>query len=169
MSTSDTEKRQRSSAKGRFTRLDNLLNNNLTAEPDVLSLELVFSMLDDLKDAWNNVNVKHESYLDSIGDIDDEASNEHETWIRDIQNRFYEMRRLCNTFKKKLDDKVLLSQAIEARDIGDNNFRQVCINIDKILSDYSTSSDILEKERSVLCHNFNELNGPQNKLSVMPG
>ena len=63
-----------------------MLTEKVNNEPDLLSVELVFSMLNDLKEACNNINVKQESYLDSIGDISDGAINEKETQIKDIQD-----------------------------------------------------------------------------------
>ena len=58
----DQLKRQRTSAKSRFTRTVNILSSKL--EDDLVSDDsLITSIFNDVRDTWRNVNKKHDAYV----------------------------------------------------------------------------------------------------------
>ena len=120
MSTNDPSelaKRQRSSAKGRFTRLENQLLKKMEDEPDMSRVDMLYLILNDLKDAWRNVNDKHELYIDSIHNVTADVSHENEKWIEDIQDRFYDAQNNCNHFKNGAEVKNATENSRKMRPI----------------------------------------------------
>ena len=90
----DQLNRQRTSAKSRFTRTVNVLLSKL--EDDTVSDDsLITSIFNDVRDAWRNVNEKHDAYVVALPD--DQPSREDDEWINGIQNRLYEVQRKVQT------------------------------------------------------------------------
>ena len=155
-------KRQRTSAKGNFTRTENQLiriigrTDEDVTDPDVSKAELVEVMCKDLKEAWNNVNEKHDLYLDTVGEVGSDVTQGNEKWIEEIQNRFYDMQLHCTNYRKRTNDKVMVGNAKKVREITYTSYLQHCLNIRKIMSN-EVIIETLERERQVLHEQFNKL------------
>ena len=91
-------------------------------------------MCKDLKEAWKNVNEKHDQYLDTLGEVDDDATQGNEKWIEEIQNRIYDMQLHCANYMKRADDKIKVGNAINVREIIYTSYLQHCLNIRKIMN-----------------------------------
>ena len=106
MASADQEKGQRTSAKGQFTRLETLLKNKL--DDSTTSADLITSMFADLRNAWENVNSKHDLFLEKLQSTDEVEIRKNDKWICEIQERLYDMQKLCDQFQKSSAQKLLV-------------------------------------------------------------
>ena len=130
MSTSETLKRQRTASKGRFTRTLNDLKRALGDE--YYDIDVINSTFDDVNESWKNVNSKHEDYMSSIKDGDDD-NTEGDGWIGSMQQQFYEIRKQVNKMKHEDEIKVTVEKAKRIRDFGYSNLRVMYSNIDLLI------------------------------------
>ena len=163
MSITDSEslKRQRTYAKGRFTRTINNLRRSLDDEH--YCIDIINSMFNDANDSWKNVNEKHDNYIASSETDDFTESDE---WIGEIQQRFYDVRKMVT--KIKADDQIKrdVLKATRIRDLGYTNFRSMCSNIDHLIATKCPIASI-ERERTVILQQFNDAKQSHNNLSVL--
>ena len=152
-------KRQRSSVKGRFTRAENILTDKLDDEE--VCIEVILSIYDDVKDAWKNVNEKHDVYVASI-----EGEDGEDTQSEEVQNKFYEIQTLVNTFQIKNKNRHILENAKRSRDVSYSNFRQLCLNVQKTIS-LQSSTESIERERSEIQIQFSDVRSKHNELSLL--
>ena len=163
-------KLQQTSTKGQFTRLENLLRDRLALKPDASSVEIIISMLDDLKAALKGVNVKHDLYVEAEQDVEEEDGNtEHEIWISEIEKRFYTIQQECNVFKKKAEEKILREDSRKDRDVAYKNFRHACLNVQKFMVRDDVSMETIERERNNICVQYNEVSKVHYEYVLVPG
>ena len=122
--SADQAKVQRSSAKGRFTRLENLLRNKLQDESATTSVDVIKSMFSDLKEAWKNVDNKHDVYVEELQSTDENAIRENDAWINEMQDRLYEVQNLCSRHEKKCEQKTLIDKVRKSKDVSYGNFKR---------------------------------------------
>ena len=94
------EKKKRSAAKGRFTRIANNLEKCITdPNGDGDDVQQTFG---DLESAWKNVEIKHEEYISTL----DENANfqPEETWIDEIEKKY---RNISDNTRKEENQKWL--------------------------------------------------------------
>ena len=159
MASSDDFKRQRTSAKGRFTRFETSLLNKLD-EPFVTS-DLIKTIYDDICAAWKKVVAKHDCYVDAHGELANGVECDNDAWIKEIQDRFYEAQWLVNSFQEWYNSKMLIENAHKVRDISYNNFRVLCINIETVLNGDVTIEQ-LERERIDINIQLNDVKSKHN-------
>ena len=88
----DDEKKLRTTAKRKFTRCYNRLNESILnkAEKDI-----IIAKFNDLKLLWDDVQSTHDNYLFALYPNDtDEISREHEDWLNEIEGTFEVMQKL---------------------------------------------------------------------------
>ena len=90
----DERKKARSQAKRRFTRT---CNNLQKAVDDDLILKTVESRYNDLKDAWKEVQQKHDEYMEQVT----EESDEEEEWINDLNKTYCEIEETADAYIEK--------------------------------------------------------------------
>ena len=156
----DQEKRQRSAAKGRFTRSLNLFNAEIESEEiDINDLELTFH---DVENAWKNVEEKHDKY---IAALDAEIQNE-EDWIIQIQTLYKNARKKYLTMKNKTSNDKIIKTQYRIREAEYNNFTKSCDNVKLSISN-NLSKEFLEKERESVNHQFNKLKEVHTNYSII--
>ena len=74
-------KRERKSAKGKFTRAYNGLKNALELEAPMKTVD---KRMTELIEVWNDVQEKHDRYTLLLEDADDEKEEE---WIQELRER----------------------------------------------------------------------------------
>ncbi len=85
MADAEALKKTRSLIKSRFTRLVNGTSNNL----ETLTKTLLESRLTELKSIWLSVQERHDEYVMAVTNGEEQdAGNEHDTWITACQNTF---------------------------------------------------------------------------------
>ena len=153
MSTSDSLKRQRTSAKGRFTRVVNNLEHTLAEES--CDINVVSYMFEDVDESRRNVNEKHDKYMSSITATDEEL-NAGDNWITEIQKRFYEIRNRLH--KKKYEEKlkITMENAKRVRNFAYSNFCFMYSNINKLIEQNCPVVSI-ERERTVILQQFTDV------------
>ena len=76
-------KRERASAKGLFTKACNRLSEAIYSESEI---DLIDAKFKTLKIKWSDIQVKHDTYITSLGtDIDEDEENR---WIDDLEEKF---------------------------------------------------------------------------------
>ena len=60
-------------------------------------------MFADLKEAWRNVNSKHDLYVNELTEADDNVIKENDAWITDLQERLYDVEELCARYSKGIE------------------------------------------------------------------
>ena len=83
----ETKKRERTTAKRLFTRNANSLKKAIDYRDDI---DVLNNRFKSLKKCWKDVSQKHEEYIQSIGDEDDNLIEQEDLWIIELQER-YEM------------------------------------------------------------------------------
>lgn len=91
-----TEKTKRTTAKRRFTRKLNFLNTLLDTKTSVTSIADVNAAFDDLRDAWQTVEEKHDDYASALSQEKEGSPEieEAETWIEKVQHDYNSSRNL---------------------------------------------------------------------------
>ena len=107
------DKRKRSTAKGRFTRTLNCLENFLN-EPDG-DVEDADNFFEDVENAWRNVEAKHEEYLSSLGDNID--TEQEDIWITDVQEKYHATRKRYVRFKSNCERLSVLKSREKGRTV----------------------------------------------------
>ena len=159
----DQLKRQRTSAKSRFTRTVNVLLSKL--EDDTVSDDsLITSIFNDVRDAWRNVNEKHDAYVVALPD--DQPSREDDEWINGIQNKLYEVQGKVNATLAKIKNKLVLESATHNRGIAYTNFCQLCLKLEKTLA-MNIQIESIERERNIIQAQFTEVKMKHNELLVI--
>ena len=90
----EEKKKVRSQAKGRFTRISNNLKK---AVEDNLILKTVESRYKEFKDAWKEVQHKHDEYMGEIN----EDSDAEEEWINNLNTIFCEVEERTDAYIEK--------------------------------------------------------------------
>ena len=154
-----TEKRQRSAAKGRFTRILSIFNKEIDAEEnmDIAELELVFH---DVQNAWGNVESKHDAYVATLTD----ESPDEEDWIVTIQQKYKEARKRFTNVKKAFTEREAVKVHLRTREREYNNFIQICDNV-KTLITKDPSKELLCKERENINQSYKKVNDAHNVYS----
>ena len=117
---SENEKRQRSTAKSRFTRSVNSLDKVFNLDGNNLfEASLLF---EDVLKAWDNVENKHADYMSKL-----EANTDTEdAWIDTEQAKFTDVRRKFMKYKETVSQKHSLQAALRNRDICLKLFEEQC-------------------------------------------
>ena len=90
----DKKKKSRAQAKRRFTRIGNNLQKSI--EDDVI-LKTVESRYNDFKDAWKEVQRKHDEYMEDITEL----SDEEEGWINNLNSTFCDIEERTDAYIEK--------------------------------------------------------------------
>ena len=156
----DQEKRQRSAAKGRFTRCAILFNSEIHAEEPYL--DDVESAFQDVENAWRNVEDKHDKYIAVL-----EAENPaDEEWITEVQTSYKKFRKTFSTVKNKITDDKNIQIHYRIRETEYNNFIKLCDNVRTSIRE-NLSKEYLKKERESVNQQFIKLKEIHNNYSIL--
>ena len=156
-------KQQRTSAKARFTRSVNILLSKLDHE--VSDDSLVTSILDDVREAYQNVNTRYDAYFASVMDTGANSDAEDD-WINDIQNTFYDTQQKVNAFRSNIKNKIVVESARRTRDISYQNFRAVCLKLEETLA-LNSSVDSIERLRIEIQSQFSDVKIKHNEFNLV--
>ena len=98
MSASEDIKKERSIAKGLFTRASNSVRQCVDARDDT---DIIIKKLDDLDKRYANLLEKHELYKAEIQDNPDYNEAKEEEWMNDIENEYLSSERLAHSYIKE--------------------------------------------------------------------
>ena len=87
------EKRQRTSAKAKFTRLLNQLLSVIDSGVEAGSAEIIYA---DLIASWSYLEMKHNDYIITIEDGD--AAITEDQWICDMEKNYFDIRVKYSSF-----------------------------------------------------------------------
>ena len=156
----DQEKRQRTAAKGRFTRSLNLFNNEIKAiEIDIDELELSFN---DLDVAWKNVEEKHDDYVATL----DEEDPENDNWIIQVQTLYKGARKVYLSTKNKTSNDKVIKEQCRLREVEYNSLFKLCENVKSSMKN-NVSKEYIEKERESMKCQFDKLKEVHANYSIM--
>ena len=118
------DKRQRSSAKARLTRCINSIKKLMNEDAD--NLDEIVSLFDDVCKAWNNVEIKHSTYIATLEqDIPDE-----DVWIEEEQKKFDDVRRDYIKHNENINKKRTLEVAVRSRNTCDVIYIEKYLNLE---------------------------------------
>ena len=112
------EKKQRSTAKRKFTRCYNRLNTCILNNEGT---DIIVTKFNDLKKLWDDVQSAHDSYLFATNIEVDEATLDDDAWIKDLDERFELLQKLqCDYIRgakaKDVQDTILKGEQSSLRE-----------------------------------------------------
>ena len=154
---SDESKRNRTTAKARFTRYGNSLKKCIS---DNERLEIVDEQYSDFLSAWKNVENKHDEYITQLQDADGDA------WIGEVLSSYNETRTLYVEYKRKTEYDHNINLAFNLRNVFEKIFKEQVSNLENSINKNYHKETIL-RERSLVSKTFEELLSAHNKLTVL--
>ena len=119
-------KKARSIAKGKFTRLNNRIAKAIAEDDEIEYIDETFN---DLKEAWEDVQGKHEAYVKLLEEEDGD-----EEWISELDKAFSAMQKLRISLRKKQDESCSgcrIGSDREGQEIGTGRGRSQSLRGDK--------------------------------------
>ena len=105
------EKKQRTTAKRKFTRRYNRLNTSILNEEGA---DIIIYEFNDLKKLWDNVQSAHDNYLFTTNADDVEISRDDDTWITDLEENFELMEKLQCDYTREAREKEINDSKIKS-------------------------------------------------------
>ena len=151
-----TPKTERTTAKGRFTRKLNILNGLLEKKTKPTTIEDVEVAFTDLKDAWQRVEEKHDSYVNSLPEGDATALTEADTWIEDVEKEYNATRKGVLNFRSKMQHAESSSTARAKYSMAVTSFEKIRSDINNFIRSKYLPETLIQ-ERTLLVSHFGKL------------
>lgn len=109
----DAERKQRTTAKRKFTRCYNRLNTCILNNEET---DIIISKFNDLKKFWDNVQSTHDSYLFATNADIDENTTDDDAWITDIEEKFELIQKLQCDYVRETKEKDIHDTKIKTEE-----------------------------------------------------
>ena len=156
------EKKKRSAAKGRFTRIANNLEKCITdPNGDGDDVQQTFG---DLESSWKNVEIKHEEYISTL----DENANfqPEETWIDEIERKYRDIRKRYVQFQSNRELLHERASREKGREIAFDTFSQLSKNLKtSITNGYPVET--IEREKIILEKQFETVKSKHSEFVMI--
>ena len=103
------QKQIRALAKGRFTRAEKALKNDIEADENTIPLITIERHQKEYIDWWNKVQDLHDEYVLSLENATEEQLETEEAWLEELATRFTEMELKVDTLVEKRKNVAALS------------------------------------------------------------
>ena len=158
-----SDKRKRTSAKGRFTRVVNCLES-LLQEPD-RDKEIAEKFFYDVENAWKNVEEKHEEYISALDEGDADLENE-ERWITEVQKTYHDIRKRYVRFKSTCLLLSELSSKEKARCVAYEAFLKLSSNLQSSVAN-KYPAETITREKIILERQFEVVKGAHSEYYML--
>ena len=146
MTDATVAKKQRTTAKGSFTRKVNVISGLLETEADISEIEACFN---DVEVAWKLVEQKHDGYLDALTEEDPSS----EAWVEEVHQTYLGTRKSVLSWRSKMGYKTRCESAKRLFDIQQKCFTDMCASADKLMTS-DCLPETLNGERLLIASQF---------------
>ena len=124
------DKTPRATAKGRFTRAENVLKKDLAAAADDIPIITIERHQKDLIEKWEKVQDSHDEYVLALVDPTDEDLAREESWLDELATRFSDIEIQVDKLVEQ-KRKAVISTAepvvVETGDVGENGAAETVV------------------------------------------
>ena len=105
------DQKQRTLAKGQFTRAENVLKKDIAMDEHSIPLITIERHQKDFLDKWEKVQDLHDEYVLSLDNPNEEELETQETWLEELSTRFSEMEVRVDTLVEQRKKEALSTGA----------------------------------------------------------
>ena len=110
-------------------------------------------MYSDFTCAWENLEEKHDVYICTLSD---DQTDTNEGWFDNVRNTFNDTRDLYLKYKNDVGLENEISKALQYRGICENNFNELCDNIENSIA-HKFQNETVIRERDLLLKLFDDI------------
>ena len=142
-------KKQRTTAKGTFTRKLNILSRLLEGITDLSEIEISFN---DINDAWKIVEQKHDAYVDALTEEDTSV----DSWIEEAETTYLKFRKAVLSYRIRVNKEEICSSHTRTFEVQQKSFNSILTGVD-VLIKQDCLPETLSNEIIVLASQFERL------------